>query len=408
MKRKILITTVGLSSVGQGGGISSYSHDLAENLATAGHNVTVFLIKEFPNSEPLNVRYSYKFYRVGESRIKEETQVKRILMDIEALKPHVIINNETSYVSGLWPALDENIIKISIMHAFSKTFTLSNAGIGGKMASVNHEYLDYIICQNSEMVKSAAYKYKIPLEKLIFIPQCASYLSLEVKPENNIFTITFAGGQNKRKGAVEMFELSKYLHRSTLDFKVNWCLNAEKYKNYFKADNRFIFLGSQLREDFYTTLKSSDCIIIPTHLDTGPMLLVEAMGQGVIPMANNLRESAIPDIIEHYKNGVLVENNNPKRYFKELKKLINNSEFRNKLRINTNTYFLNNLTKSKQLKKFENLFENKKSIKKKAIFNNRNIIYFHLRKTSHLSRFSFKRIKIKVINALELPMYKKK
>ena len=42
----ILITTTGLSSVGQGGGISSYVQDLATGLVSAGHHVTVYLVRK--------------------------------------------------------------------------------------------------------------------------------------------------------------------------------------------------------------------------------------------------------------------------------------------------------------------------------------------------------------------------
>ena len=42
--KKILLTTTGLSSVGQGGGISSYVHDLATNFVNKGYKVTVYLV----------------------------------------------------------------------------------------------------------------------------------------------------------------------------------------------------------------------------------------------------------------------------------------------------------------------------------------------------------------------------
>ena len=44
--KKILITTGGLSSIGQTGGISSYTHDFASNLSIPGYHVIVYLIKE--------------------------------------------------------------------------------------------------------------------------------------------------------------------------------------------------------------------------------------------------------------------------------------------------------------------------------------------------------------------------
>lgn len=402
----ILITTAGLSSVGQGGGISSYAHDLAENLADAGHIVTVFLMKEGENNPPKNVKYHYEFFEIGSTLKEEEETIRVIKAKIEKLTPEVIINNDSSYIVGLWPVLQENIIKISVMHAFSKTFTLTNAGISGKMATVNHQYLDYIICQNSQMVENAAQKYKIPKEKLVFIPQTADHIEFEDKADNEIFTITFAGGENKRKGAKEMFELSKLLKSSTLTFKVNWCLKADRYSNHFINDHRFHFLGNLSRDEFISTLTSSACIIIPTHLDTGPMLLVEAMGQAVIPVCNNLQESAIPDLITHGENGILIDNNDPQLFYKEISQLIADSEYRAHLKLKAYEYFRQNLTKKTQVERFEELFRNKKSFLPKEKFSNKNIIYYHLKNTSHLPKYNFKRIKSKIINALEIPQHK--
>ena len=408
MKKNILITTGGLSSVGQGGGISSYAHDLAENLVDAGHDVSVFLIKQFHNSAPENVKYKYNYFEVGDTATQEEDQIKKILSKIELLNPDVIINNDTSYIAGLWPVLKEQIIKISVMHGFSKSFTLNNSGITGKMACLNQEYLDYIICQNSLMTKNAACKYKVPLDKLIFIPQTANHIDINLKPKNKVFTIVYAGGENHRKGANEMNSLAKYLKESSLNFRLKWCLEADSFKLNFQNDNRFEFLGNLSRNNFYKTLFSSDCIIIPTHLDTGPMLLVEAMGQGVIPICNNLKESAIPDIIEHNKNGILIENNKPDLFFKFIEQLIKNPESQYLLKENAFNYFLKNLTTEKQIKRYEALFENKKSKNKTEQFSDKNIIYYHLKKTDHLPKYSLKRIKLKLTNTLELPMYKKK
>ncbi|MCZ2085619.1 MAG: glycosyltransferase family 4 protein [Flavobacteriales bacterium] len=406
MTKKILITTGGLSSVGQGGGISSYAHDLAENLAVAGNLVTVFLIKEGRNNSPKNINYQYEFFEIGSTLKKEEEAVMKIKTNIEKLAPDIIINNDTSYLSGLWPVLPKEILKISVMHAFSKGLTLGNTGIMGRIATLNHKFLDYIVCQNSQMIIDVAEKYKIPKEKLIFIPQTAEHVDFEYKADNEIFTITFGGGENKRKGANEMFELSKLLKNSTLTFKVNWCLNADQYSSHFSNDQRFHFLGNLSRDEFIATLKSSDCIVIPTHLDTGPMLLVEAMGQAVIPVCNNLQESAIPDLISNGESGILINNNDPQLFYKEISKLITDPKYRVRLKVKADEYFRQNLTKKAQVERFEKLFRNKKTFLPKEKFCNNNIIYYHRKKTSHLPKYNFKRIKSKIINALEIPQYK--
>lgn len=405
-QKEILITTDALSSVGHGGGVASYTHDLAENLAEAGHNVTVFLTQHFADTIPQNVSYVYKYFDFAETLIEEDTLVQKLLGEIELLKPEVIINNCTSYLAGLWPVLEEDIVKISVMHAFSKTYSYLVLGIIGKMATVNHEYLDYIICQNSLMVKNVSRRYNVPLEKLIFIPQTASHIDLALKPKSDVFTIIYAGGQRKQKGAREMFKIAKLLQESSLNFKVKWCVEAPKYKQAFENDNRFEFLGTLSREDFLNTLESADCIVVPTHMETGPLLLGEAMARGVIPICNNLKESAIPDLIEHGKNGILLDANNPKKYYQEIEKLIHNTKYREELRNKAYNYFINNLTSAEQTKKFEALFEKKTSFKKKEIFSDRHIIYDYRNRVLNQSKKYFQRVRSKLTNALEFPRFK--
>ena len=60
----ILITTTGLSSVGQGGGISSYVQALATGLVSAGHHVTVYLVREGKEVFPHKTNYNYSFFHI--------------------------------------------------------------------------------------------------------------------------------------------------------------------------------------------------------------------------------------------------------------------------------------------------------------------------------------------------------
>ena len=405
-KKNILITTDALSSVGHGGGVASYTHDLAQNLAEEGHSVTVFLTQHSADTKPENVAYEYKYFDFAETLLEEDELVSNILVAIELLKPEVIINNCTSYLAGLWPVLEQDIIKISIMHAFSKTYNYLVLGIVGKMATINHEYLDYIICQNSLMVKNVSKRYNVPLDKLIYIPQTASHIDLALKPKSDVFTIVYAGGQRKQKGAREMFKIAKLLQASSHSFKVKWCIEAPKYKQAFENDNRFEFLGTLSREDFLNTLEFADCIVVPTYMETGPLLLGESMARGVIPICNNLKESAIPDLIEDGKNGILVDANNPKNYYQEIENLIHNTKDREELRINAYNYFIHNITSTQQTKQFEALFETKTSFKKKVTFSDRHIIYDYRNRVLNQSKQYAKRLRSKLTNALEVPRYK--
>lgn len=404
---RILISTTGLSSVGSRGGISSYVTTLANNLSNSNYEVFVYLItqKEYKVEDI----FSYKVicWRIPCNRADEGEFSLNLFNHVEKLNPDVIINNDVSYFSGFWPYLKSSIIKISIMHAFTRGFSLTNAGIQAKIAVYNNKFIDYIVFQNSQMKSAAAKKYKLDVDKLVTIYQTTDIFQSTFQNQG-VFTIVFAGGQNKMKGAKEMFEIAQKLKRTTWDFKLYWCLNASKYIDSFKDDKRFIFKEKLDSFAFKKLLAYSDCIIIPSHLDTGPLLLTEAFSVGCIPICNNLKYSAIPDLVVNGENGFIINHNNVNDFFLTIKKLYLKND-RSLLRKKCIEYFYDNLSPQIQVEKFEQMFLRKKnSLSSSLKYNAQNVIHFHNWDTSIYSIYSLKRILPKLLNSFEIVLTNRK
>lgn len=401
--KHILLATTGLSSVGQGGGISSYVHDLAENLVHQGYTVTVFLIHQSKYAGICTeIHYNYRFFQIPQKRCDEKNIVDEICNAILSIKPDIIINNDTSYIAGLWPVLDPSIIRISVMHGFIDTFTWTNSGIQGKMSVYNWPYIDYIVFQNETMLRRAAVKYGLPSSKLKCIHQTVALpLNLERKSHRD-FSLVFAGGEAISKGAKDMFRIARKLKDTSLDFKLYWCLPALKYERYFRGDSRFVFLGRLSRERFLETMSVADCMIIPTHMDTGPLLLVEALALGVVPICNNLQLSSIPDLVKESVTGFKVDGNTDD-YMKailDLKKNTKAFELSNRCM----NFFNQELSPKSQVEKYESLFQKEGKRIAPAPFSNKNIIHFHNWNTAVFPIYSLKRIIPKILNAFEIVM----
>ncbi len=184
----ILITTTGLSSVGQGRNFS-YVQDLATGLVSAGHHVTVYLVrkeKKYSHTKQIiTIPFSIFLPNIG----RKKSAVIALLDSIRTLAPDIIINNDVSYLSGLWPVLDQSIVKISVMHGFYHGKTLTNSGIQGKIACCNWPYVDYIVCQNQTMCREAAAKYRIPSDKCLHSPDQLESISFlfRTQRENSEF-----------------------------------------------------------------------------------------------------------------------------------------------------------------------------------------------------------------------------
>ena len=404
-KEKIILTTGGIPALNIQGGIVSYVHELANNLCDNGYDVMVYLIREsFEDDITINEKYSYKLFKMPQKRADEKYLVKELLKAIEEYSPNIIINNEIPYIAGLLPVLNNDIIKISIVHGFHPGRTYTIAGMQGKIASYNWQWIDWIICQNSQMAEGIITKYGVAKDRVKYILQTSKISESPNLLPNKTFTIVYAGGDSKYKGSSEMAAICRELQKSDMDFKVIWCLTANNVKDELKNDDRFIFPGKLSRTDFINTLNNADCIIIPSHMETGPMLLVEAMSVGTIPICNNIKYSAIPDIIQNAINGFCIENNSIENYISTIKELYYNREKVSLLKHNGYNYFIENLTPKHQINNFISLFKkNCCNLAKLEIFEDKHIIHnTHKYNTAMLPKYSLKRMITKLINGNEI------
>lgn len=405
--KKILLTCSGIPALGISGGIISYVHELAKNLAKSNYEVTVFVFREHYDSlkKHDDECYRYKLFELPKKRDEEKSFISQIIRETSMLSPDIIINNEIVYIQGIYPVLNNNIIKISVVHGFSRNKSMSIAGIQGKISTYNWQWTDWIVCQNKQMAQGIIKKYNVAANRVVSINQtCSEQTRVKVIPEK-VFTILYAGGGSKNKGCVEAYKICKKLSKSDMNFKFIWCLNT--FKNIDKdlaSDNRFTFAGKLNREDFIENLNNSDCIIIPSHMETGPMLLVEAMSTGTIPICNNIEYSSIPDIINNGENGFKIDKNDIGSYINIIYYLYNSYDRISVLKANAHKYYNQFLTPDCQKKQYEKIFKkNPENTEPVECLSEKHFIH----STTHynianMSKISLTRIFSKVANFAEL------
>lgn len=404
IKNKVLISTGGIPALKIHGGIVSYVHELANNLCDRGYDVMVYVFREnFEENIIINEKYACKLFRMPSKRANERYLVEDVLKEIQKYNPDIIINNEIPYITGLMPVIDSKIIKISIVHGFHPGRSYTIAGMQGKIATYNWQWIDWIVCQNSQMADGIIKKYEVDKNRVKYVLQTSKIEETPILKPNEIFTIVYAGGDSKYKGRKEMASICRKLKNSDMNFKLIWCLTADSVKNEFVNDDRFIFSGKLSRKDFINTLNNADCIIIPSHMETGPMLLVEAMSVGTIPICNNIKYSAIPDIIQYGINGYCIDDNCIDKYFEVINELYKNRDKVYKIKQECYNYFRKHLTSDLQMNNFLSLF-NKNScifaISEK--FEHKHIIHnIHQYFTGNMSKFSITRIATKIICSRE-------
>lgn len=405
--KKILLTCSGIPALNVQGGIASYVHELANNLNKKNYDVSVFVFRD-SNIEayPTIEQYKYVFFKMPINKSREKELVVDVYNKIICLNPDIIINNEVSYISGLFPVLKMGIIKISVVHGFSPSYiNYTIAGIQGKISTYNWQWTDWIVCQNKQMAQGIIKKYKVASNRVVSINQtCSEQTVVKVVPEK-VFTILYAGGGSKNKGCIEAYKICKKLSKSDMNFKFIWCLDTVKnIDKDLASDNRFVFAGKLNREDFIENLNNSDCIIIPSHMETGPMLLVEAMSTGTIPICNDIKYSAIPDIITNNINGFIIENNNINNYINIISLLLSSQKETLRIKTNTYKYYIENLSPTKHIEKYESIFtKNIYNVNIPQKMSNTNIIHCtHKYDMTKLRKTSRTRILYKLVNMFEV------
>lgn len=405
--KRILLTCSGIPALGTYGGIISYVHELADTLAKSNYDVHVFVFREQGSEAKGNGKESYKYrlFELPRKRSEEKELTFRIIKEIETLRPDVIINNEIIYIQGIYPVIDNRIVKISVAHGFSRKKTMSIAGMQGKISTYNWQWTDWIVCQNKQMAQGIIKKYKVAENRVVAITQtCQKPTEAKTLPEE-VFTIVYAGGGSKNKGSLEAYSICKKLSKSDKDFKFIWCLNPVKnIDKELSSDNRFVFTGKLDRKKFIETLNNADCIIIPSHMETGPMLLVEAMSTGTIPICNDIKYSAIPDIIINGENGFKIKNNNINKYIEIIYALCHSKDEILKIKTNAINFYTEYLTPDSQRRQYEKLFvKNTQNTQNTQILSDKNIIHSTTHyNVSKMSLFSILRLFSKVINFLEI------
>lgn len=160
-------------------------------------------------------------------------------------------------------------------------------------SSVNAEEIRRVTDENRTR-REISEKYKFPLDKT-WVCNVAQFI--------------------ERKGCWVFLEAIKILRKQRSDLFFYWLGTAplteeikENMEKYDLGDNFRYLAGNETganRHDLLTLLKASDLFVLPSFQEGLPVALLEAMALGKACVAS--RVNAIPEAIEHFETGVLVE-----------------------------------------------------------------------------------------------------
>jgi len=153
---------------------------------------------------------------------------------------------------------------------------------------------------------------------------------------NNKINILFMSRLVKSKGVYIATEVAKLLFESRYkNFKLIIAGNGPEYAglmdyiNRTKLENFIDALGFIKGKRKQEILENSDIFLFPSSSEGCPIVILEAMGAGLAVVTPPV--GAIPDIVKHNENGLIVDSKDPKDFYEAIKRLIEDRKLLNRI-----------------------------------------------------------------------------
>ena len=186
------------------------------------------------------------------------------------------------------------------------------------------------------------------------------------------FQLIFVGSLTDRKGVMSLVTITEGLDRKNVKYQLSIVGSGEKeesLKRAFEQNSKVKFYGNLDHKSVFDLYKTHDIILLPSLGEGLPVVIVEAMKFGLVPMVSNLK-SGIPELVAHNVNGFIVDLDHIEAYSEHI------------LYLNKHPKVFNDMSKLcvekakemfnpyKQTERYEDAFVNAKKIKFERKFKN--------------------------------------
>lgn len=119
--------------------------------------------------------------------------------------------------------------------------------------------------------------------------------------------VLFVGRIKTTKGIKELLDAMKKINDSKIQLLLmGQGTDSKKYEDYIKQNkiNNVEFLGAKYGEDKLNYLSAADCLILPSHTEGAPVVLMEAIAKNLPVIAT--RVGGIPKMMKNNREGLII------------------------------------------------------------------------------------------------------
>jgi glycosyltransferase involved in cell wall biosynthesis len=265
--------------------------------------------------------------------------------------------------------LNSRIKYVDLIHTFdsSMEFFIKNHNKINKLNRFNRNDLRIFISNKSKTDFENYYKH-LPYKNGIVVLNCVKEFSIKKRDRKNINCLFIGRPDNHSKRINLLAKVINKIYLSTsiierpsftvVGFnKSDLTFLDRETLNMFHKTN---FLGPVFElKNVMKLYSESDIILITSKYEGFPMVLMEAMAHGVIPICTNV--GGISEHVKHNVNGYLVEDKEEQQIVNEMSDFIielNNDKFkRNSMSLESYQYALENFTFEKFSKAYNEVLK---------------------------------------------------
>ena len=203
-------------------------------------------------------------------------------------------------------------------------------------------------------------------EQIMICPNGISDIDIiPQKPLNAVPHLLFLSNLMKSKGVIDLLDACEILKGKGYSFICNFVggetkeINAHFFQEEVhmrKLDDVVFYLGSKYGQEKYDIFSESDMLVSPTYNDCFPLVLLEAMRQGLPVVTTD--EGATTDIVSDGIIGLITKKRNPEDLADKIGLLLDSPESMLKMGQEGRKRFLENFTIKHYEEKIRALIDN--------------------------------------------------
>ena len=280
----------------RGSGIGNYAKELSEAFVSMGFNVHYLS----PPSKDLSWFETNNIKHISSDQYDDPIKrCEELITFVKDIEISAAINNDNPFLQSIAPALNCPIISVGHMDRKSVA----------ALACYGWKWIDYVVAISKDMHHVFTNKYKVPKDKCpIIYNGVKDRLKIELKQNfTSPLRVIYSGGFSLNKGGDKVLRLIERYPSLFNSIEIHWfgdCRSRIRNK-LFKMSNIYIY-GRVSRDKFIEQLSKSDIILLPSKYEGCPMVLLEAISFGVVPISSD-GHGAMKRIIDNKITGYICQ-----------------------------------------------------------------------------------------------------